>query len=230
MAYAYSYPSWKRESIFAHQLYESWKTVYQLGHYVRLLLSTRFRHIDESTCSSRRLISYSIPICWDTEEIAYFVGFQVDLVDQMRDGSYIVNYSLVGNAYANAPPTSNPSLASDSTFKTISMQSIEQPVPEQIEEWKPTTDESLTGRISNEDATMNSGSQGPPSVSNGNATMSGTSEISEKSEDQLLDLILQTGVGGIDLEADKRAFHKLLLGQVSFYFSPKTKLATLCCW
>ena len=45
--------------------------------------------------------------------------------------------------------------------------------------------------------------------------MSGTIEVSEKSEDQLLDLVLQAGVGGIDLEADQRAFHKLLLGQVS---------------
>lgn len=25
-----------------------------------------------------------IPITWDTDEIAYFVGFQVDLVDQVR--------------------------------------------------------------------------------------------------------------------------------------------------
>ena len=42
-----------------------------------------------------------IPITWDSDEIRYHVGFQVDLVDQphailqtMRDGSYIVNYSL----------------------------------------------------------------------------------------------------------------------------------------
>jgi hypothetical protein len=133
----------------------------------------------------------------------------------MRDGSYIVNYSLVGNAYANAPPASNPSLASDSTFKTISMQSIEQHGVDQIEEWKPTTNESPTGQLgNNEDATMASGNQAS-SVSNGNASMSGTTELSEKSEDQLLDLVLHSGVGGIDLEADKRAFHKLLLGQVS---------------
>lgn len=42
-----------------------------------------------------------IPITWDSDEITYYVGFQVDLVEQpaaimdkMRDGSYIVNYSL----------------------------------------------------------------------------------------------------------------------------------------
>jgi PAS domain S-box-containing protein len=43
-----------------------------------------------------------IPISWDTDEIAYFVGFQVDLVEQpnailekMRNGTYVVNYSLL---------------------------------------------------------------------------------------------------------------------------------------
>lgn len=43
-----------------------------------------------------------IPITWDTDEIAYFVGFQVDLVEQpnailekMRNGTYVVNYSLL---------------------------------------------------------------------------------------------------------------------------------------
>lgn len=56
-----------------------------------------------------------IPITWDTDEIAYFVGFQVDLVEQpnailekMRDGTYVVNYSLLpagGNQSIDAPPT-----------------------------------------------------------------------------------------------------------------------------
>lgn len=48
------------------------------------------------------LPSHSIPIAWDTDEIAYYVGFQVDLVDQpnaildrMKDGTYVVNYSLL---------------------------------------------------------------------------------------------------------------------------------------
>ena len=50
----------------------------------------------------------SVPITWDSEDIAYYVGFQVDLVDQpnaildrMKDGTYVVNYSLL-----NAPPKS----------------------------------------------------------------------------------------------------------------------------
>lgn len=133
----------------------------------------------------------------------------------MRDGSYIVNYSLVGNAYANAPPTSNPSLASDSTYKTISMQSIEQQGANQVEEWKPPTNASPSTQISGTEDTNMSGIQYAPVAPSATATMSGTIEVSEKSEDQLLDLVLQAGVGGIDLEADQRAFHKLLLGQVS---------------
>lgn len=68
-----------------------------------------------SRCSSRspapRALltpASSVPITWDSEDIAYYVGFQVDLVDQpnaildrMKDGTYVVNYSLL-----NAPPKS----------------------------------------------------------------------------------------------------------------------------
>ncbi|GAA5935807.1 uncharacterized protein JCM15063_001810 [Sporobolomyces koalae] len=187
-------------------------------------------HIQAGKESQSSLINYTkagrpfinlvtiIPICWDTEEIAYFVGFQVDLVDQpnaildrMRDGSYIVNYSLVGNAYANAPPPSNPSIASDSTYKTISMQSIQQTGVD-TEEWRPARKESQAGSANTQDALMSTSGLADLS-SGGIATMSGTSEISEKSDEQLLDLVLRSGEGGIELEADKRAFHKLLLGQ-----------------
>lgn len=170
-----------------------------------------------------RLTSLSIPICWDTEEIAYFVGFQVDLVDQpnaildrMRDGSYIVNYSLVGNAYNNAPPQSNPSIATDSTFKTVSMQSIEQSGGD-VDEWKPSTDEAQTGQAATQDTSMSASSAAPYSYLNANAGMSGSGELSEKTDDQILDLVLRAGPGGLDVDADKRAFHKLLLGQVSYF-------------
>jgi hypothetical protein len=44
-----------------------------------------------------------IPITWDTDEVRYFIGFQVDLEKQpgavlrtMNDGSYAVNYSAAG--------------------------------------------------------------------------------------------------------------------------------------
>jgi hypothetical protein len=43
-----------------------------------------------------------IPICWESDEVAYYVGFQIDVVNQpnnilerMKDGTYTVNYSLV---------------------------------------------------------------------------------------------------------------------------------------
>ncbi|CAG8595707.1 7468_t:CDS:10 [Funneliformis mosseae] len=52
-----------------------------------------------------------IPITWDSEEIVYFVGFQVDLVEQpnailekMKDGTYVVNYSLM-NLPQYIPPS-----------------------------------------------------------------------------------------------------------------------------
>ncbi|CAG8526995.1 7673_t:CDS:10, partial [Ambispora gerdemannii] len=54
-----------------------------------------------------------IPITWDSEEIAYFVGFQVDLVEQpnailekMKDGTYVVNYQLM-NLPTYVPPNSS---------------------------------------------------------------------------------------------------------------------------
>ncbi|KWU42761.1 hypothetical protein RHOSPDRAFT_20641 [Rhodotorula sp. JG-1b] len=105
------------------------------------------QHIQAGKESQSSLINYTkagrpfinlvtiIPICWDTEEIAYFVGFQVDLVDQpnaildrMRDGTYVVNYSLVGNAYNSAiirnPTMPSISSATDSN-KTVSMQAMD---------------------------------------------------------------------------------------------------------
>lgn len=49
-----------------------------------------------------------VPIPWDSDEIVYHVGFQVDLVEQpnailrnMRDGTYQVNYTVLS---APAPP------------------------------------------------------------------------------------------------------------------------------
>ncbi|KAF8679563.1 White collar 1 protein (WC1) [Rhizoctonia solani] len=52
-----------------------------------------------------------IPITWDSDDIRYHVGFQVDLVDQphailqtMRDGSYIVNYSLQSHPQPTLSP------------------------------------------------------------------------------------------------------------------------------
>lgn len=72
------------------------------------------KHIASAKESQTSLVNYRkggeafinlvtiIPISWDSEEITYFVGFQVNLVDQpnnilsrMRDGSYVINYTLL---------------------------------------------------------------------------------------------------------------------------------------
>lgn len=69
-----------------------------------------------------------MPITWDSDEIAYFVGFQVDLVDQpsailekMKSGTYCVNYSLV-----SASIVQNPTVNSDDMWKPV-------PAPEETE-------------------------------------------------------------------------------------------------
>ncbi|GAA6035491.1 hypothetical protein JCM8097_000278 [Rhodosporidiobolus ruineniae] len=224
------------------------------------------QHIQAGKESQSSLINYTkggrpfinlvtiIPICWDSEEIAYFVGFQVDLVDQpnailnrMRDGSYVVNYSLVGQQYASAI-IPNPSLASDQTddsSKTISMQSIEsgggrpsdglggyhatepdewtgledlppeqldalaaQPLQQQQQQQAPTTAAAIASSSS---AVPVVGRSGRPSAADQMAGVGG--EPSGKSDDELLDQVLQRGIASLELEVDRRAFHKLLLGE-----------------
>lgn len=189
----------------------------------------------------------SIPICWDSEEIAYFVGFQVDLVDQpnaildrMRDGTYVVNYSLVGNAYNSAiirnPPMPSISSATDSN-KTVSMQAIEasgmadgddwamaddqpelEPEPESVSVAGNTLAAELPGSLSGSNGLV------PPPRTGGNATvyqkpspgaqMSGAyGEVSDKTDDELLSIVANRKIEALDNEIDRRAFHKFLLAQ-----------------
>ncbi|KPV72783.1 uncharacterized protein RHOBADRAFT_38883 [Rhodotorula graminis WP1] len=146
------------------------------------------QHIQVGKESQSSLINYTksgrpfinlvtiIPICWDTEEIAYFVGFQVDLVDQpnaildrMRDGSYVVNYSL------QRPRNGGGSVAgSVSSAGTVAPQTV-----------KPTPGAAMGG------------AGGEPST---------------KTDDELLNIVMGRGAGALELEPDKRAFNKLLLG------------------
>lgn len=230
-----------------------------------LRLFSLLPHAQDLTRSAR-----SIPICWDTEEIAYFVGFQVDLVDQpnaildrMRDGSYVVNYSLVGNAY-NTTILRNPSVIASSdadSNKTISMQSIELGnVMEALDEWAMPDDSNESEQMQDltppqqqqQQSTSQSTAQqqqqqrtSPPTQQQqqqgqrarngggsvaGSVSSSGTTsqatlkptpgaamggaggEPSNKTDDELLNIVMQRGSGALELEPDKRAFNKLLLG------------------
>ncbi|GAA6055671.1 hypothetical protein JCM3770_003404 [Rhodotorula araucariae] len=225
------------------------------------------QHIQAGKESQSSLINYTksgrpfinlvtiIPICWDTEEIAYFVGFQVDLVDQpnaildrMRDGSYVVNYSLVGNAY-NSAIIRNPSLLSSSeadSNKTISMQIIEQgagidpldewampddaldlePMQEQLALVSPRTPQQQQAAVANSGGRVRGSVSTTGSVSSSTgsaphpmvkptpgAAMGGAGgEPSNKTDDELLSIVSQRGIGALELEPDRRAFNKLILG------------------
>ncbi|GJN94652.1 hypothetical protein Rhopal_007735-T1 [Rhodotorula paludigena] len=231
------------------------------------------QHIQAGKESQSSLINYTkagrpfinlvtiIPICWDTEEIAYFVGFQVDLVDQpnaildrMRDGSYVVNYSLVGNAYNNAlirNPSSTvvPSSEADSN-KTVSMQNVELSANggtvDALDDWAmaedgmdgyegeaasaqqpqpPTSQADASAPLAPATASaprasrtsvagsLTSSSSGTAAKPTPGAQMGGAGgEPSSKTDDQLLDLVSQQGLGALELEVDKRAFNKFLLG------------------
>ncbi|GAA93655.1 uncharacterized protein L969DRAFT_66418 [Mixia osmundae IAM 14324] len=78
-----------------------------------------------------------VPITWDTDEIAYFVGFQVDLVEQpnailekLRNGSYVVNYSLLPNTPFNPTGSSQaPNKINDGSLAaSVSAYQVEEPM------------------------------------------------------------------------------------------------------
>ncbi|CAG8464660.1 8443_t:CDS:2 [Paraglomus occultum] len=81
-----------------------------------------------------------IPITWDGPDIAFFVGFQVDLVEQpnailekMKDGTYVVNYQLM-NLTAYVPPASfmNPPEGVDDYFRDVTNTSMPFPATAEV--------------------------------------------------------------------------------------------------
>ncbi|GAA5831680.1 hypothetical protein JCM11251_000792 [Rhodosporidiobolus azoricus] len=217
------------------------------------------QHIQSGKESQSSLINYTkggrpfinlvtiIPICWDTEEIAYFVGFQVDLVDQpnaimnrMRDGSYTVNYSLVGQQY-NSAIIPNPSsiggtssTMTDNSGKTVSMKTIEA-VGDGLAGMHPEPDDWMLQDGNGDDSPPENGpslaasiaaaagkqpqpapprpggTSQRPSAAEQMAGVGG--EPSGLSDEELLDLVARRGIESLTQEVDQRAFHKLLLGE-----------------
>lgn len=162
------------------------------------------------------------------------------ILDRMRDGTYVVNYSLVGNAYNSAmirnPPlsTTSSATATDSN-KTVSMRAIEaSAIAEANEDWamaddEPDMDPEPVSTGSNgvpQPVSAMPGSNGlvPPPRTGGlvssyqkpspGAQMSGAGgELSDKSNDELLAIVADRKLDALDNDVDKRAFHKFLLAQ-----------------
>lgn len=74
-----------------------------------------------------------IPITWDTEEIRFFVGFQVDLVEQPNsvsgknpDGTYAINYNRSSLPAYSLPPPPDPKSALPDMGQTISRDEVSQ--------------------------------------------------------------------------------------------------------
>lgn len=74
-----------------------------------------------------------IPIPWDGEEFRYFVGFQVDLVEQPNsvsgknpDGTYAINYNRSSLPAYSLPPPPDPSNALTDMGQTISRDEVSQ--------------------------------------------------------------------------------------------------------
>lgn len=116
----------------------------------------------------------------------------------MRDGSYIVNYTLYSQNNSN-PTSSNPG--------TVSMKSIENDGANVKEAAAAAaavvaTDESSWMAVDE------------PSTQTG----LGNGDTIEMNDAELLDVVQGEGVEALQGDANKRAFHKLLLAQVSFSF------------
>ncbi|KAK4700966.1 hypothetical protein P7C70_g5272, partial [Phenoliferia sp. Uapishka_3] len=125
-----------------------------------------------------------VPITWDSDEIAYYVGFQVDLVDQpnailarMKDGSYTVNYSLLNN-----PP------------RSVSMQSVEASVDTRDSWAAPMAEEKPVLSIT------------PPTIA-----PQALVESDDMDEEALLDIIASEGITGLGTDDERKQFNKLLL-------------------
>lgn len=79
--------------------------------YVPCKLTTHFYTLKDFELIFFFLFSiFSIPIAWDSQEVAYFVGLSCDLVEQpaaildkMKDGSYVVNYSYAVSYFRLLP-------------------------------------------------------------------------------------------------------------------------------
>lgn len=128
-----------------------------------------------------------VPIQWDTQEVAYYVGFQVDLVDQpnaildrMKDGTYVVNYSLLNN------PAKAMSVASAKTVEAIEEEDL----------WTPVEAEELIKPIP---LTIDTSAFVPVDV------------VLEHTETEMLDKVHADGVDGLETENARKQFNKLLL-------------------
>lgn len=140
-----------------------------------------------------------IPITWDSDEIAYYVGFQVDLVDQpnailerMKGGTYVVNYSLF-----DQPP------------KQLSIQSMEISADDPDEmNW---TDETIAPN-----QTAQPQSSAPQLEPTGAIqTMACIPTSHAKSEAELVEVVGRAGLAGLEHDEDRQSFHKMLLNECS---------------
>lgn len=151
-----------------------------------------------------------IPITWDTDEIAYFVGFQVDLVEQpnailekMRNGTYVVNYSLLPT---NPPPipTAPPAIGDGQDDNTFSLD------PDPWSEQKPVK---IVNPVASADATA------------------AAAQSSMTIAPELLEAMgLVDGGEHLDDDAAKKKWNKMLLDNVSPLQSDATIFSPSLLW
>lgn len=123
------------------------------------------------------------------------------ILDRMKDGTYVINYSLTANTGAQRL----------SNATTVSMQSIENEAVAAAEEamW---TDQPVV----EEKPAVQSTTTGAGPAASGNGTGAGIAEGQPISEAEALTIVSTRGAEALQTEAEKRAWHKLLLSEVSF--------------
>jgi hypothetical protein len=150
-----------------------------------------------------------VPISWDTDEIAYFVGFQVDLVEQpnailekMRNGTYVVNYSLLPTNPAPQPELPAPASTSAGKGAAVHDDYNTPIIPED-----PVFTGPKTIRMGN------------PLVASGAATAA-AAQSSMTIAPELLEVMGAISTGDeLDDDASKKRWNKMLLDHVSVIFT-----------
>ncbi|KAK4704379.1 hypothetical protein P7C70_g1837, partial [Phenoliferia sp. Uapishka_3] len=166
------------------------------------------RHINSRRETQASLINYAkggkpfinlvtcIPITWDSDEIAYYVGFQVDLVDQptailekMKNGTYVVNYS-VGSSFGPSPSLSVTSGQTGQSYEQHPESTLLTPPLEK-----------------SADVSANL----KPSIQNLEASSKTDPVMDTKSSEEIIDTIMTKGVASLVSEGERKQFNRLLL-------------------
>lgn len=131
-------------------------------------------------------------------ELADLVDQPNAILDRMKDGTYVINYTLTAQTARAAT--------------TVSMQSIENEANEANDANEDTTMWEADDKLAPLPKQTTSRSAGT-AQSSVLAQMGGAPDGSKLTEEEALDIVTSVGADGLQTEADKRVFHKMILSE-----------------